>query len=88
MLMESDLALPSPFPLSSQLKELQEAETFCLQATRAAKDLARAETEIGLLQKLLKEKEAQVCYVHLFLFAVAPWLECSRQRCRRWMSIE
>ncbi|KAM3825334.1 centriolin isoform 1-T1 [Vipera latastei] len=41
-------------------KELQEAESFCLQATQAAKDLARAETEIGLLQKLLKVKEAQL----------------------------
>uniref|UniRef100_A0A8C7DZ07 Centriolin n=2 Tax=Naja naja TaxID=35670 RepID=A0A8C7DZ07_NAJNA len=41
-------------------EELQEAEKFCMQATQAAKDLARAETEIGLLQKLLREKEAQV----------------------------
>ncbi|XP_029141667.1 centriolin [Protobothrops mucrosquamatus] len=41
-------------------EELQEAERFCLQATQAAKDLARAETEIGLLQKLLKEKEVQL----------------------------
>ncbi|XP_026545056.1 centriolin-like [Notechis scutatus] len=41
-------------------EELQEAEKFCLQATQAAKDLARAETEIGLLQKLLREKEAQL----------------------------
>ncbi|XP_015744996.1 centriolin isoform X1 [Python bivittatus] len=41
-------------------EELQEAEKFCMQATQAAKDLARAETEIELLQKLLKEKEAQL----------------------------
>ncbi|KAG8141759.1 hypothetical protein E2320_006447 [Naja naja] len=41
-------------------EELQEAEKFCMQATQAAKDLARAETEIGLLQKLLREKEAQL----------------------------
>ncbi|XP_061459570.1 centriolin isoform X2 [Rhineura floridana] len=38
-------------------KELQEAEKFCMQATEASKDLARAEAEIELLQKLLKEKE-------------------------------
>ncbi|XP_013927526.1 PREDICTED: centriolin [Thamnophis sirtalis] len=41
-------------------EELQEAEKFCMQATQTAKDLARAETEIGLLQKLLREKEAQL----------------------------
>ncbi|XP_026568397.1 centriolin [Pseudonaja textilis] len=41
-------------------EELQEAEKFCMQATQAAKDLARAEAEIGLLQKLLGEKEAQL----------------------------
>ncbi|XP_070614669.1 centriolin isoform X2 [Erythrolamprus reginae] len=41
-------------------EELQEAENFCMQAAQAAKDLAKAETEIGLLQKLLKEKEAQL----------------------------
>uniref|UniRef100_A0A8C5WPR2 Centriolin n=1 Tax=Laticauda laticaudata TaxID=8630 RepID=A0A8C5WPR2_LATLA len=46
-------------------EELQEAEKFCMQATQAAKDLARAETEIGLLQKLLREKEAQpTCLKH------------------------
>ncbi|XP_063172481.1 centriolin [Candoia aspera] len=41
-------------------EELQEAEKSCMQATQAAKDLARAETEIELLQNLLKEKEAQL----------------------------
>uniref|UniRef100_A0A670KLP4 Centriolin n=1 Tax=Podarcis muralis TaxID=64176 RepID=A0A670KLP4_PODMU len=38
-------------------EELQEAEKFCMLATQASKDLARAESEIELLQKLLKEKE-------------------------------
>ncbi|KAH0615522.1 hypothetical protein JD844_004881 [Phrynosoma platyrhinos] len=40
-------------------EELQEAEKFCMQATKASQDLARAEAEIELLQKLLKEKEEQ-----------------------------
>ncbi|XP_053230594.1 centriolin isoform X4 [Podarcis raffonei] len=38
-------------------EELREAEKFCMLATQASKDLARAESEIELLQKLLKEKE-------------------------------
>uniref|UniRef100_A0A803STE6 Centriolin n=1 Tax=Anolis carolinensis TaxID=28377 RepID=A0A803STE6_ANOCA len=39
-------------------EELQEAETFYKQANQ---DLAKAEAEIELLQKLLKQKEDQVC---------------------------
>ncbi|XP_032994260.1 centriolin isoform X3 [Lacerta agilis] len=38
-------------------RELREAEKFCMLATQASKDLARAESEIELLQKLVKEKE-------------------------------
>ncbi|XP_032994259.1 centriolin isoform X2 [Lacerta agilis] len=38
-------------------EELREAEKFCMLATQASKDLARAESEIELLQKLVKEKE-------------------------------
>uniref|UniRef100_A0A8C4XYP2 Centriolin n=1 Tax=Gopherus evgoodei TaxID=1825980 RepID=A0A8C4XYP2_9SAUR len=40
-------------------EEFQEAEKFCMQAARAAEDLAQAEAEIELLQRLLKEKEGQ-----------------------------
>ncbi|XP_014382169.1 centriolin isoform X3 [Alligator sinensis] len=40
-------------------EEFQEAEEFCMQAAHAARDLARAEAEIELLQQLLKEKEEQ-----------------------------
>ncbi|XP_063000998.1 centriolin isoform X2 [Elgaria multicarinata webbii] len=38
-------------------EELAEAEKFCMQASQASNDLARAEAEIELLQKLLKEKQ-------------------------------
>nr|XP_014427854.1 centriolin isoform X2 [Pelodiscus sinensis] len=38
-------------------EEFQEAEKFCMQAAHAAQDLAQAEAEIELLQRLLKEKE-------------------------------
>uniref|UniRef100_A0A663F5T2 Centriolin n=1 Tax=Aquila chrysaetos chrysaetos TaxID=223781 RepID=A0A663F5T2_AQUCH len=41
-------------------EEIEEAEEFCAEAARAARDLARAEAEIELLQQLLKEKEEQV----------------------------
>ncbi|XP_074871233.1 centriolin isoform X3 [Carettochelys insculpta] len=37
-------------------EEFHEAEKFCMQAARAAQDLAQAEAEIELLQRLLKEK--------------------------------
>uniref|UniRef100_A0A7M4ET31 Centriolin n=1 Tax=Crocodylus porosus TaxID=8502 RepID=A0A7M4ET31_CROPO len=40
-------------------EEFQEAEEFCMQAAHAARELARAEAEIELLQQLLKEKEEQ-----------------------------
>nr|XP_060613346.1 centriolin isoform X2 [Anolis sagrei ordinatus] len=40
-------------------EELQEAETFYMQASQATQDLAKAEAEIELLQKLLKKKEEQ-----------------------------
>ncbi|KAM7087894.1 centriolin isoform 3-T4 [Ciconia maguari] len=40
-------------------REIEEAEEFCAEAARAARDLARAEAEIELLQQLLKEKEEQ-----------------------------
>ncbi|NXW49584.1 CNTRL protein, partial [Nyctiprogne leucopyga] len=40
-------------------EEIEEAEEFCAEAARAARDLARAEAEIELLQRLLKEKEEQ-----------------------------
>nr|XP_056716120.1 centriolin [Euleptes europaea] len=40
-------------------EELQEAEKSSKEATQALKDLARAEDEIELLQKLLKDKEEQ-----------------------------
>ncbi|XP_072739038.1 centriolin isoform X2 [Ciconia boyciana] len=40
-------------------EEIEEAEEFCAEAARAARDLARAEAEIELLQQLLKEKEEQ-----------------------------
>ncbi|KAM9117352.1 centriolin isoform 2-T3 [Pangshura tecta] len=40
-------------------EEFQEAEKFCMQAARASEDLAQAEAEIELLQRLLKEKEGQ-----------------------------
>ncbi|XP_065428151.1 centriolin isoform X4 [Chrysemys picta bellii] len=43
-------------------EEFQEAEKFCMQAARAAQDLAQAEAEIELLQRLLKEKEGQFQY--------------------------
>uniref|UniRef100_A0A8C8VG35 Centriolin n=1 Tax=Pelusios castaneus TaxID=367368 RepID=A0A8C8VG35_9SAUR len=43
-------------------EEFQEAEKFCMQAARAAQDLAQAEAEIELLQRLLKEKEEQFQY--------------------------
>uniref|UniRef100_A0A670YBU1 Centriolin n=1 Tax=Pseudonaja textilis TaxID=8673 RepID=A0A670YBU1_PSETE len=60
-------------------EELQEAEKFCMQATQAAKDLARAEAEIGLLQKLLGEKEAQVCSVcKRPLSTMEPWRQTLR----------
>ncbi|NXT57302.1 CNTRL protein, partial [Pluvianellus socialis] len=41
-------------------EEIEEAEEFCAEAARAARDLARAEAEIELLQQLLKEKEEQL----------------------------
>ncbi|NXK36470.1 CNTRL protein, partial [Piprites chloris] len=41
-------------------EEMEEAEEFCAEAARAARDLARAEAEIELLQQLLKEKEEQL----------------------------
>ncbi|KAM6169652.1 centriolin isoform 2-T2 [Rhynchocyon petersi] len=40
-------------------EELQETERFSRKATRAARDLTRAEAEIELLQTLLKNKEDQ-----------------------------
>ncbi|KFQ34661.1 Centriolin, partial [Merops nubicus] len=40
-------------------EEIEEAEEFSAKAARAARDLARAEAEIELLQQLLKEKEEQ-----------------------------
>ncbi|XP_027543850.1 centriolin isoform X3 [Neopelma chrysocephalum] len=40
-------------------EEIEEAEEFCAEAARAARDLARAEAEIELLQQQLKEKEEQ-----------------------------
>ncbi|NXX46743.1 CNTRL protein, partial [Tricholaema leucomelas] len=40
-------------------EEIEEAEEFCAKAARAARDLARAEAEIELLQQLLREKEEQ-----------------------------
>ncbi|XP_006865728.1 PREDICTED: centriolin [Chrysochloris asiatica] len=40
-------------------EELQEAERFSKKATRAARDLSRAEAEIELLQNLLRDKEDQ-----------------------------
>ncbi|KAM7144423.1 centriolin isoform 2-T6 [Macrochelys suwanniensis] len=43
-------------------EEFQEAEKFCMQAANAAQDLAQAEAEIELLQRLLKEKEGQFQY--------------------------
>ncbi|XP_048369350.1 centriolin isoform X2 [Sphaerodactylus townsendi] len=42
--------------------ELQEVEKSSKEATQALKDLARAEEEIELLQKLLKDKEEQFQY--------------------------
>ncbi|KAM4696024.1 centriolin-like [Rhinophrynus dorsalis] len=41
-------------------EEMQEAENFCSQAAQAARDLAKAEAEIELLQNLLKEREKQL----------------------------
>ncbi|XP_035411382.1 centriolin isoform X1 [Cygnus atratus] len=41
-------------------EEFEEAEEFCVEAARAARDLARAEAEIELLQQLLKQKEEQL----------------------------
>lgn len=46
--------------LKFQFQEIEEAEEFCAEAARAARDLTRAEAEIELLQQLLKEKEEQV----------------------------
>uniref|UniRef100_A0A8B9D1G7 Centriolin n=1 Tax=Anser brachyrhynchus TaxID=132585 RepID=A0A8B9D1G7_9AVES len=43
-------------------EEFEEAEEFCVEAARAARDLARAEAEIELLQQLLKQKEEQVSW--------------------------
>ncbi|XP_009877699.1 PREDICTED: centriolin, partial [Apaloderma vittatum] len=40
-------------------EEIEEAKEFCAEAARAARDLARAEAEIELLQQLLKEQEEQ-----------------------------
>ncbi|XP_064379962.1 centriolin isoform X3 [Dromaius novaehollandiae] len=40
-------------------EEFEEAEGFYIQAAQAARDLARAEAEIELLQQLLKDKEEQ-----------------------------
>ncbi|XP_007646619.1 centriolin isoform X4 [Cricetulus griseus] len=42
-------------------EELQKAEKLGRKATQAAKDLARAEAEIELLQHLLREREEQFC---------------------------
>ncbi|XP_067825865.1 centriolin isoform X2 [Heptranchias perlo] len=41
-------------------EEMGVAEKFRAEATRAARDLAKAEAEIDLLQNLLKEKEGQI----------------------------
>ncbi|XP_065593258.1 centriolin [Cyrtonyx montezumae] len=41
-------------------EEFEEAEEFCVEAARAARDLARAEAEIELLQQLLKQREEQL----------------------------
>ncbi|XP_073496917.1 centriolin isoform X2 [Phyllobates terribilis] len=41
-------------------EEMQEAENYNFQAARAARDLAKAETEIELLQELLHNKEKQL----------------------------
>ncbi|XP_029466666.1 centriolin isoform X2 [Rhinatrema bivittatum] len=43
-----------------RVQELQEAERFCIQAAQAARDLAKAEAEIELLHKIVKEKEKQI----------------------------
>ncbi|OXB76365.1 UNVERIFIED_CONTAM: hypothetical protein H355_006776, partial [Colinus virginianus] len=43
-----------------QFQEFEEAEEFCVEAARAARDLARAEAEIELLQQLLKQREEQL----------------------------
>ncbi|NXG14590.1 CNTRL protein, partial [Grallaria varia] len=40
-------------------EEMEEAEECCAEVARAARDLARAEAEIELLQQLLKDKEEQ-----------------------------
>ncbi|KAJ1146147.1 hypothetical protein NDU88_012429 [Pleurodeles waltl] len=40
-------------------EELQEVERFCAQATKASRDLTKAEAEIELLQNILKKKERQ-----------------------------
>ncbi|XP_072344661.1 centriolin isoform X2 [Scyliorhinus torazame] len=41
-------------------EEMELAEKFRVEATRAARDLAKAEAEIDMLQNLLKEKESQI----------------------------
>uniref|UniRef100_A0A8C2YAE1 Centriolin n=1 Tax=Coturnix japonica TaxID=93934 RepID=A0A8C2YAE1_COTJA len=41
-------------------EEFEEAEELCVEAARAARDLARAEAEIELLQQLLEQKEEQL----------------------------
>lgn len=41
-------------------EEMEEAENYCSQATRAARDLVKAEAEIELLQELLHDKEKQL----------------------------
>lgn len=45
------------FPLWQGMRE---ADNFCSQAAQAARDLAKAEAEIDLLQELLQDKERQV----------------------------
>lgn len=40
-------------------EELQDVEQFCAQATKASRDLTKAEAEIELLQNILKKKERQ-----------------------------
>ncbi|XP_040591592.1 centriolin isoform X2 [Mesocricetus auratus] len=44
-----------------RVEELQEAEKLGRKAMQAARDLARAEAEIELLQHLLREREEQFC---------------------------
>uniref|UniRef100_A0A803SV20 Centriolin n=1 Tax=Anolis carolinensis TaxID=28377 RepID=A0A803SV20_ANOCA len=59
-------------------EELQEAETFYKQANQ---DLAKAEAEIELLQKLLKQKEDQVCCHLVGSRATDDFVKCLSYQC-------